>query len=346
MINAQRVRFVDIDPSVLRHPLDRMATEQLKKVRFFDTLATKFLEFGVEPFQRALNDANNVKVGPTQIPKLYHMLREGCAILDMPEPDLYLSQKLEVNASTFGHVRPYITLNSGLLDLMDEEEVMAVIAHELGHVKCGHVLYTMMAAEIDVVISGVASAIPTIGQFIEKGLQFTIVKAFTTWKRRAELTCDRAALLVMQDPRPCISMLAKLAGGTTKEGYQLNPEEFLNQACIYKEEGDQGANRIYRSLINTNKGTHPFAVERAHYLNEWIDSSEYDQILQGNYRRIPRQILPRPVPPFQLGPMPPPFQQGPVPVLQIAQEQARYCANCRLPLNTTSKFCPRCGSAS
>ena len=328
MTATQRTRFPDIDPSALQHPLDRMATEQLKKLRGFDTLVAKYIEFGFERVNRILNNASNVKVGPRQMPALYHMLREGCAILDMPEPDLYVSQRPEANAFTFGHIRPYIVVYSGLLELMDDEEVMGVIAHELGHVKCGHVLYTMMATQIDVLIAVVKESLPAVGFLIGAGMQLTLETALRAWKRRAELTGDRAALLVIQDPQPCISFLAKLAGGTSKETYRLDPEEFLIQARLYKEEGSQGtANRIYQFFANFQRGTHPFAVERVHYLNEWIDSPEYDQILHGNYPRIPRKIL-----------------EGSKLVSQISQEQGKYCSICGRLSNATSKFCSGCGN--
>lgn len=324
---TQRIIFKEINPSALQHPLDRMATEQLKKLRGFDVLVAKYLEFGYERVNRILNNASNVKVGPMQMPSLYNMLSEGCKVLDMPEPELYVSQRPEVNAFTFGHTKPYIVLYSGLLELMDDDEVMAVIAHELGHVKCGHVLYMTMGSSIDILISITKQFLPVVGQYIGLGMQWTVETALINWIRRAELSGDRAALLVMQTPKPCISMLAKLAGGTSKAAYQLDPEEFLNQAHAYKEEGEGGTvNRFYQFLANTHKGTHPFAVERVHYLNEWIDSTEYDQILAGNYPRLPRQI-----------------QKDPGPVPQSGKGQGKYCRGCGRLLDTADRFCSSCG---
>jgi Zn-dependent protease with chaperone function len=328
MTDAQRRRFTDIDPSALQHPMDRIATEQLKKVPLFNILPAMYIKFGVEPIHRVLNDANNVKVGPKQIPNLYRMLHEGCTILDMPEPDLYVSQRPEVNTLTIGHTRPYIIVYSGLLEMMNEEEVMAVIAHELGHIKCEHMLYKMIAQEIDGLIVTATSLLPFghHGPVIEKTTQLAIKAALLTWERKAELTADRIALLVMQDPRPCISMLAKLAGGTANPAYQLDPSEFLEQARHYKDERNKGGkatNRIYQVLASAYKGTHPFAVERAHYLNEWVDGcvdgrvdtvSEYHRLLKGHY-------------------------------LKISQEGNIYCDKCGKSMKATSKFCSRCGSA-
>ncbi len=52
------------------------------------------------------------------------------------------------------------------------------------------------------------------------------------WLRAAELTCDRAALLVAQDPRVVISALMKLAGGTPAFANELNVDAFLEQVCV------------------------------------------------------------------------------------------------------------------
>ncbi len=320
---AKRKIFTEIDPSVIQHPLDRMATEQLKKLRGFDWLVAKYIEFRYERLSYVLNNANNVRVSAKQMPSLHRMLCESCAVLDMPEPELYVSQVSTVNAYTSGHTKPYIVVCSGLLELMDDEEVMAVIAHELGHIKCGHVLYHTMASQIDSLVATVKDLLPGIGPLVGMGMDLAIRVALITWVRRSELSADRAALLVMQNPRPCVSMLAKLAGGTSRLASQLDSEEFLLQARAYAEEGNQGtSNRFYGLLANMYKGTHPFAVERAKYLNDWIDSPEYDQILAGNYPRIPRRI--------QGGPTPQPGS-------------GRCCKNCGCLLNATDKFCSSCG---
>ena len=49
------------------------------------------------------------------------------------------------NAWTFGDTKIFITITSGLVDMMTEEELDAVIAHECGHILCHHVLYHSIA---------------------------------------------------------------------------------------------------------------------------------------------------------------------------------------------------------
>ena len=53
--------------------------------------------------------------------------------------------------------------------------------------------------------------------------------ALLRWLRAAELTCDRAALLVAQDPRVVIGALMKLAGGCPSFADELNVDAFLQQ---------------------------------------------------------------------------------------------------------------------
>src|SRR6185437_10660439 len=65
-----------------------------------------------------------------------------------PIPDLYLTQFPIANASTIGAGRPIVLLQSGLVDLVDEEQLYAVLAHEAGHVLSDHQLYATALAII------------------------------------------------------------------------------------------------------------------------------------------------------------------------------------------------------
>jgi Zn-dependent protease with chaperone function len=195
-----------------------------------------------------------------------------------------------INAFTSGHRNPYIVVLSGLIDAMDDAEVQAVIAHELGHIKCAHVLYSRMARYLADFIDAISSATLGIGGLIGSGLQAGLM----VWSRRSELSADRAALLVTQDPRPCISMLMKLAGHVGRMADDVSAEEFLNQARDYGEEGDRTAtDKFYRIMSNMFlKGTHPFAIERAKHLNLWVDDHAYEQIVvHGIYPTRPDVVL-------------------------------------------------------
>jgi Zn-dependent protease with chaperone function len=209
------------------------------------------------------------------------MLLECCEILDVSEPELYVLQG-GVNAYTSGHNHPFVVLETGLLELMEDDEVMAVIAHELGHIKCGHVLYKTMARGIKPLLEIAGKATLGVGGLVGASVE----AGLSAWDRRSELSADRAALLAIQDARPCISMLMKLTGGTERHVEWLDTEQFLNQARAYKEGlDDKMSDRFYRFIANMG-ATHPFGVERARALDEWVSSPQYNQILLGNYSGI------------------------------------------------------------
>ena len=61
----------------------------------------------------------------------------------------------------------------------------------------------------------------------------TVEDALLRWLRAAELTCDRAALLVAQDPTVVIGALMKLAGGSPMFAHELSVDAFLQQVRSY-----------------------------------------------------------------------------------------------------------------
>jgi Zn-dependent protease with chaperone function len=293
VLPSKRIPLIGLPANAFQHPLDRKATGALKAIKGFDWLVRKYIEYQVEGKERAWNLGSNVRIGPRQVPTLYGMLREACDVLDVPEPELYVSQG-DVNAHASGHDHPYIVLNSGLLDLLNDDEIMAVIAHELGHIKCGHVLYYQMAIALAngvwETLSRVAGDLTLgIGSIVVEGIESAIEVALLAWQQQSELSADRAALLVMQDSRPCVSMLMKLAGGSRRWSDHMDPEQFLNQARAYREGLDRTAlGEMYRHQAHGNK-IHPACVERARALDEWIGSQEYNDILAGRY---PKSVAP------------------------------------------------------
>jgi Zn-dependent protease with chaperone function len=273
-----RVPLKGLTAEAFQHPLDRQAATQLSRIKGFDWLVKKFLEYGLERIEYISHIGGGVRVGPRQMSKHYSMLRECCEILDVPEPEFYVMQG-DVSAYTVGHKHPLVVVNTGLLELMDDDEVMAVIGHEVGHIKCGHVLYKTMARGLKPLLELAGKATLGIGQIVGAGVE----SALLAWDRRSELSADRAGLLTMQDSRPCISMLMKLAGGTGRHVDLLDADQFLNQARTYREGLDQSmTDRFYRFIVNA-RGTHPFTVERARMLDEWIGTQEYSDILLGKY---------------------------------------------------------------
>ena len=123
------------------HPEDAAALEQLESIPGFPALVKKVLELGLEQMQYGINMASAIRLSPTQLPHLYNRLPPICEKLGIEEPEFYLVMDPTPNAWTYGDTRKYITITSGLVDLLTERELDCVIAHECGHILCRHVLY-------------------------------------------------------------------------------------------------------------------------------------------------------------------------------------------------------------
>ena len=214
-------------------------------------------------------------VSARQYPWVHEALLRACEILDVDEPpQLYVAQTPIANAGAYGLDTPFIILNSSLIEVLGPDETEAVIGHELGHVISGHALYRTMLyilLEQTSLIQWTPASIAV----------RPVVLALLEWSRKAEVSCDRAGLLVVQDPKVSMSALMKLAGGT--RGEDLDVDEFIRQSDEYLEEKGF-LDRTYTTLSLLG-ATHPFAVLRVAELRRWIDDGDYERILGGDYRR-------------------------------------------------------------
>lgn len=274
-----------------RHPLDHQAEIALRSVPGFDMVARKFVEFIYERPQYVSLMGNAIKVGPQQYGTLYGMFRDCVQSLDVrPEPTLFVVQNMAVNSYSLGEDNPCVVVNTGLLDYLTDEEVRTVLAHELGHIKCGHTTLSQMALWAMSTATVLGELTFGLGNVIGSGL----IYAFYEWRRMAELSCDRAALLVTDDCTLVSQTMMRVAGGSNRFAHELNLAAFERQAEAYRNLDEDGLSQVYKFLLYNGTGqgpmmTHPFPVDRLHYLKTWATSEEYAQIRAGNYRRSSRE---------------------------------------------------------
>lgn len=265
--------LIGLTADQFRHPLDLEATKSLKQLPGMDLLVRNLLGPVAEQFFYLNNIAASVQVGEQQLPHIHKLLVEACQILDIEPPQLYVHQHPIPNAYTFAMrgKQPFVVLHTSLIDLLTPEEIQAVIAHELGHLKCDHGVYLTLA-NIMVLAAG---QIPSWGGAIAQGLQAQMLE----WVRCAEFTCDRAALLAIQDPKIIISLLMKLAGGSPTLAPQLNVDAFLAQARAYDDISNTQLGELLKSA-QTAQLTHPVPVLRAREIDRWASSQIYQSLLE------------------------------------------------------------------
>ena len=271
-----RVRLPDLSPRAYEHPADRGALVALRSLTGFDVLVKSVFGRISERQLRLLFLADAVRVGPTQFPELHDYLRDAAYVLDLDQvPELYVKMDPTPNAMAIGRKKPFLVMTTGLFDLFDAEEKRFVIGHEVGHVLSGHALYRTLLLLL-IWISQKILWIPLGALAIQ-----AILVALKEWHRKSELSADRAGLLACQNPEAAKRALMKLAGGTNLS--QMNPDAFMEQADEYESGGD-AVDSILK-LMSTVPASHPFAVVRVAQLSRWVDSGEYQSILDGAYPR-------------------------------------------------------------
>src|ERR671930_518969 len=227
-------------------------------------------------YERALRQvflAGSVRLGSEQLPEAWAAHRAACARLDLAEvPDLYLTQFPVTNAAAIGSGRPMVMVNSRTVELLDQEELRTVLAHEAGHILSDHVMYR---TALMILLSVSTRSLP-----VMMGLPLVAVRlALLEWFRTAELSADRAATLVNRDPLVTSRTLMVMAGGAASR--KLSLDAFLKQAAEY-EEWEPGWDKLSRLRIEIAQ-THAFPVRRVSELMRWVRSGDYDRILRGEY---------------------------------------------------------------
>lgn len=271
--NAGPVQLHDLSPTAWEHPADRAALNALRKIPGFDVVLRKIVGLFGEKQIRLSLQANAVRVSAKQYPWIHERLLTVCETLDVVDvPALYITQDATVQAFAVGFDRPFVVINSSLIEVLDHDEVEAVIAHEVGHIESGHAVYRTMLY----ILLRLAVLRYPLATFTTLPIRLALLE----WQRKSELSGDRAALLAVQDPTIVMSALMKLAGGS--RGEELDLDEFIAQSDEYRGPDDVLAG-IYKFLAAIGT-THPFTVVRVAELRDWVDSGEYDAIVGGSYR--------------------------------------------------------------
>ncbi|MBB5918568.1 Zn-dependent protease with chaperone function [Nocardia transvalensis] len=276
MTSPDRIRrsFPGISTRAWEHPADRTALVALRSFTGFDTVLRTLSGLLRERQHRLLYLATAVRVDERQFKTLHELRADAVRILDAPvTPQLFVLQDPSANALTIGMDEPFIVITTGLIELLDTEELRFVVGHELGHALSGHAVYRTMLMHL----LGLAS---TVGWMPIGGWALrAIVAALMEWSRKSELSGDRAGLLCGQDVDASVRVHMKLAGGAMVT--EMNHAAFLQQADDYDRTGDLRDGVL--KLLNLELRTHPFSVLRAAELRRWITSGEYDRILDGRY---------------------------------------------------------------
>lgn len=278
LISKDTKNIVPADKSLFIHKTDKSALSALKAIPLFDKICSKFISLFNEKEMNIIDMSTKIRISEHQIPRVYNMVKNISAKLGIQMPNLYLELNREPNAYTYGSESVSITVTSGLLECLEDDEIYAVLAHECGHIACNHVLYHTLGMFI---LNGGEFALDFFAGNLIGSLVTTPIKyAFYHWMRCSELSADRAAVACCESAEPVIETMIRLAGGTTHIDSEINKSLFVEQSSDYQKIIDESkVNKLFEFYLTRNFD-HPLLSIRAHEAKEWSKSDSFNSIVQ------------------------------------------------------------------
>ena len=199
-----------------------------------------------------------VKVSDQQYPRVFEAAKAAGAALRVRVPVVFAAPTQSIKVKVLGtDDAPHLIVNLELAEKLDDTELVAAIAHELGHVQNGHILF---ATALHYLNNGPA--------FFVRWVIQPAIMTLQAWSRRAEVTCDRAALLAVRDLDKTLGAMVKLELGLDK-GSAFNAAEYLKQMPDVKK-GIGRFGEMFRS--------HPYVPKRVQALRLFAGSELYARV--------------------------------------------------------------------
>jgi heat shock protein HtpX len=218
-------------------------------------------------------------VSREEAPRLYEIVEDLARRNDMPTPRLYVSPQPQPNAFATGRgpTHAVVAVTQGILDVLDDEELRAVLAHELSHVRNRDILIGSVAAAIALAITFIAR-IAMFGAIFGGGddegggnifglLALAILAPIAAGliqmalSRSREFQADASGARLLGEGEPLARALQKIEAYAKRVPMDVNPAE----ATLYIINPLTGRQVNFAKLFST----HPPTEERIARLREF-----------------------------------------------------------------------------
>lgn len=272
--------LADLDGAALAHPWDREALDKLQAIPYADKLISTVMGSTVDKLARFQLLASAVQVSDRQAPRLLKLYLEAAARLDVDPPPLYITQSPTLNAYAMGAGEPLVAVTTGLLDSMEEREILGILGHELTHVKLGHVLYRTLAHLLIRGGLGVLDKFMGIGSLLVTPIKVALMR----WYQYAELSADRGELIATGSLETAVRAHMLLAGGSSRFIDDLDVGAFIDQAHQAEDLRDTDLLVTVMDMLDTTSRSHPLPAWRVHHLLKWARGEDFFKLLAGDYQ--------------------------------------------------------------
>ncbi|MBD2628748.1 M48 family metallopeptidase [Trichormus variabilis] len=266
-----------LNSETYEHPFDRQALASLQKMPGISPLLKKINEYGIDRLLRLQSLGSQIKVTNRNFPKLYAALVETCQNLDVsPLPELYFFRGTGyIQTYVVGVEKPLIGVNLEAMEWLNGDELLYVLGTEVARIKSQHMIYHQMAIVMPALKNLLSSTTLGLGGLVASGVELTLYN----WVMMAKLTADRAGLLACQDINIATTALMKLAGLPDEYLTENVIEDFLIQSREFASDSFDSLDQATKILSYTEYRL-SWIVMRTGELLKWVDSGEYDQLIQ------------------------------------------------------------------
>lgn len=200
-------------------------------------------------------------------PKIFSMVEDLSKQIDIPVPKIYIIDLPTPNAFATGRNKNHasMALSRSIISLLTEEELRAVVAHELGHIKHNDILISSVAGMLAGIISYLSRIFAFSGNRDEEGRGSNILFIFITpivatllhlaVSRSRELAADELSAKTTDQPEALITALQKIHSATAVRPLVPTPQ---NEATAHLFI----ANPFKKSFLSTLFSTHPSLESR------------------------------------------------------------------------------------
>ena len=221
-----------LDRSVFLWAQDGQAMMKLQKISALHAVVRSVSDKVGRPWIEST--FNGIRLGPRQLPDVWRqgVLAARCLGLTAM-PDIYVSGDQQWNTYTFGSdSSAFIILGTAILNNFQNDEMLFVLAREMGHCRAGHALWKTvtrflagdMGPQSGLLSHGLLSAIsPT--KLIEGAVEMPLM----AWSRQSEITADRAGLFAVGDEALARRVLLAWSIRSNRLLKQVNIDEWMKQ---------------------------------------------------------------------------------------------------------------------
>ncbi|WP_375513361.1 M48 family metallopeptidase [uncultured Nostoc sp.] len=275
-----------LSSAAYEHPFDRKALASLQNMPGVSLLLKKINEYGIDRLLRLQSLGSEIKISSRNFPQLHEAFIETCQILDVaPLPELYLFRGTgHIQTYIVGVEKPLVGINLDAMEWLGADELIYIFGHEVARIKSQHMVYHQMAIVMPSLKNLLNSTTLGVGGLVASGMEL----ALYNWRMMARFTADRAAMLACQDIDVATTTLMKLAGLPDEYLTTAVIEDFLVQAREFASNNFDTVDKVTKILSYTEPGL-SWIVMRAGELLKWVDSGEYENVIQLKNLKTPEE---------------------------------------------------------